>query len=483
MITSSLFVLVLLSNVPIAASNPLREGDAVATEAPRLERVELDLWNDPAFKRRFTQSYLAETDVEPTVTLIEREDMEKVRKFMSEDRLDRAVELLKNKRGPTASAVFDFTLANIHFQQEDLERAAAGYETAVEKYPKFLRAWKNLGLVRVRASDFEAALPALTKVVELGGNDALNYGLLGYAYASTGNQLSAESAYRMALLLDPSTADWKLGLLRSLFEQRRYADAAALAAAMVAEEPGRADLWMLQGNAYLGLGQPQRAAENFELVDRLGGSTPYSLNKLGDIYYNQEVFGLSAQNYLKAFELDVEAGLDPLLQSTRRLIGRGALDEARGLVARMKELAPEQGGEASEGLAAGDEDQPVLDVERHKQLLKLEARIAVAEGAGDDEARVLEEIVRLDPLDGEALILLGHHASRAQDVERAAFWFERAEGLEDFEAEARLQHGRLLVGAGRYDEALPLLRRSQALRPRDSLAEYVEEVERIAARR
>ena len=37
-----------------------------------------------------------------------------------------------------------------------------------------------------------------------------------------------------------------------------------------------------------------------------------------------------------------------------------------------------------------------------KRMLKLEARMAVAEGTGGDAVDVLEEIVSLDPLDGDA---------------------------------------------------------------------------------
>jgi len=427
------------------------------------EAAQLSVWSDPDFQRRFTESYLAETDVEPTVTLIEREDLEKVLKLRSDGRVDKAMDLLEKKRNPASSAVFDYMLAGIYFEQDDLDRAGSVYQAAVDKYPKFRRAWKNLALVRMRQNDCAGALPALTRVLELGGSDALTYGMLGFAYGTVGNQLAAESAYRMALLLDPQTRDWKTGLAYSLFEQRRYADASALLGSMISEEPDRADLWLNQGNAYLGLGEPLRAAENFEVVDRLGGSTRYSLNKLGDIYYNEGVYELASQSYLRAFALDPEQGLGQALQAARRLIARGALGESKEMLGRVQELTGKE-----------------LGMEGRKQLLRLQARIAVAEGAGDEQARVLEEIVQLDPLDGEALILLGQHAAQNEHVEQAVFFFERAANLEEFEAEAKLQHGRMLVAESRYGEALPLLRRSLTLRPRDALTDYVKEVERIA---
>ncbi len=114
----------------------------------------------PAFQRHFAESYIAETEIEPRVTADEREQMQKVLELIAADKMDEAANLLEKHGGEAASAVFDFTLANIYFQQEQLDQAAAAYEKAVEKFPKFRRAWSNLGLIRVRQGDFAKALRA-----------------------------------------------------------------------------------------------------------------------------------------------------------------------------------------------------------------------------------------------------------------------------------------------------------------------------------
>jgi Flp pilus assembly protein TadD len=95
---------------------------------------------------------------------------------------------------------------------------------------------------------------------------------------------------------------------------------------------------------------------------------------------------------------------------------------------------------------------------------------------------VLEEIVALDPLDGEALLLLGHHYAKAGESEKAMFYYERAQSLEPFEAEASVRHARILVGQQKFQEALPLLKRAQELEPREELARYLDQVERLARR-
>lgn len=104
----------------------------------------------------------------------------------------------------------------------------------------------------------------------------------------------------------------------------------------------------------------------------------------------------------------------------------------------------------------------------------------MATGAGEEEARVLEQIVALDPLDGEALILLGQYHGRRAEYERAVLQYERAAALPGFEADAKVRHAQLLAGQGRYAEALPLLRRAQQVKPRATTQQFLEQVEKVA---
>jgi tetratricopeptide (TPR) repeat protein len=451
----ALFLLASLSSVCLRAQTP--------QEPSPLSPKELAIWNDPAFKKRFAESYMAETDVEPRLDDSEREQMQSVLELISTDKVDAAMELLRVLRAGTNNAVYDFTIANLHFQKEELNQATSSYLTAVEKFPRFRRAWRNLGLIYVRHAEFDKAVPALTRVIELGGADAPTYGLLGFAYASTDNALAAESAYRMASLLDPKAMDWKMGLARSFFKQQRYPDAVALTGTMLAANPERADLWMLQANAYIGMEKPSKAAEDFEVVDRLGKSTVDSLNMLGDIYVNVELFDLAVGAYVRSLEKSPQAKPERAIRAAKALVSRNAGEEARNLMAQITRLRGE-----------------TLATEEQKDLLKLRARLAVAEGASEEEVKVLTEIVALDPLDGEALILLGQQAGRTGNPEQAVFYYERAASLEKFEADAKVRHAQLLVGQGKYQEALPLLRRAQTIKPRDNIQQYLEQIERVA---
>jgi tetratricopeptide (TPR) repeat protein len=423
----------------------------------------VSLWSDPEFQRRFTESYIAETEIEPKVTETERKQMLAVMKLVSAGKNDEAIAALQKHVNDASSAVFDFTLANIYFQNDRLDEAVPLYESAVAKHPKFRRAWRNLALIRAQQSAFDKALPALTKVVELGGGDAVTYGLLGFAYGTLEDNLAAESAYRMAIVLDPVTRDWRMGLARALFRQSRHADAAALCETLLAKEPGNADLWLLQANAYIGMGQPMRAAENYEIVDRLGRATPDSLNMLADIYVNEQLFDAAVDRYVEAMEAAPQGSPERALRASRVLAARGAATQTERLLAKVESIYGER----------------IADSDK-RDMLKLRARIAAARGATETEVKVLEEIVRVDPLDGEALILLGQYHAKANSPERAVFYFEAAAGIEKFEADAKVRHAQLLVSQSKYMEALPLLRAAQQLQPRETVQDYLEQVERIA---
>ncbi len=80
-------------------------------------------------------------------------------------------------------------------------------------------------------------------------------------------------------------------------------------------------------------------------------------------------------------------------------------------------------------------------------------------------------------------MLLGQHYSRQNEPDRAMLYSERAASIDAFEVNAKVRHAQVLVGMGRYAEAIPLLRRAQEAKPREDIARYLEQVERIAKSR
>ena len=78
---------------PVFAGAALSEGDVavVSSSASYTSSETLSVWDDPSFRRQLSMSYMAETEIEPSVTIIEREQLEEVFNLISEEEYDQAI--------------------------------------------------------------------------------------------------------------------------------------------------------------------------------------------------------------------------------------------------------------------------------------------------------------------------------------------------------------------------------------------------------
>lgn len=411
-------------------------------------------------------SYGINSEIEPGLTVEEQEYWDKIRPLVQSDP-DTALGYLEQLAAPEdSSALFDFTIGNIHSQNKRNEEAAKAFVGAVEKFPAYRRAHRNLAIVYVQNGRPKDAIRHFTRAIELGANDGLTYGLLGAAYIETEDSVPAETAFRNALLLNPDIDDWKFGLARSLLAQERFREVAALVEKMIVENPGEEKLWLLQADAFIGNKEMLQAAANFEILNRMGKADPETMTTLGHIYANEGLLGLAADAYLKAFERQENREIGDTLKAAEILLDRDGLDDTERLLGELKAMVGED-----------------LSRENQIQILRLEARVGLAKGAGEGAARLLEDVVDLDPLDGDSLIKLGEYYGRNKEYEKAYFKLERAANVEKFEADAKVRHAQFLVEQGKYREAIPLLRRAQEIKPRENVARYLEELERYTRTR
>jgi tetratricopeptide (TPR) repeat protein len=445
------FACVGLSNALLAQSFPLSENS----------------WNNPDFVKRFLGSYGVRTEVEPPALTREEGRLynEKILPPAQDGRFAEVVAELVKVITPESNANFDFTLATIYIQLDSIDDAIIHYSTAIRKFPKFLRAYKNLGFAHTRKGNHADAVTMLAKAIELGDAHGDTFGLLAYNYYNLGQYSAALDAYRMATLLNNTNIDWQIGKARALLETRRYEEAIAATDELLAKTPSDVRYWLNRVNAYIGMGQYEDAATSLEVIRRMGNAPVSSLQLLGDIYVNLGLPDLALTPYLEVVARNAPAA--EVLRLARNLADRAHHTQAERMAVAIRQR-----------------HFTAMSDQLKSSLLNLEAMLAFARGDSQQGITVLQALLEVNPLDAAALLLLAKHYASDNDAEQAAYYFERVQavGGEDQKFEAFVQHAVMLTRQNAFKPAADLLRAALRVRFEQRIATYLEAVEAAASR-
>jgi tetratricopeptide (TPR) repeat protein len=86
----------------------------------------------------------------------------------------------------------------------DLERAIAELDRATKSNPDYAAAWAHLGMAYYSRRNYEDAIPALQKAVELGANKVDYYNVLGLAHFYMAQCEQAMPLFQKSLAIDPN---------------------------------------------------------------------------------------------------------------------------------------------------------------------------------------------------------------------------------------------------------------------------------------
>ncbi|AOS43855.1 tetratricopeptide repeat protein [Lacunisphaera limnophila] len=357
--------------------------------------------------------------------------------------------------GEEASPAFEFILGNVYYAAGENEKTEASYKKAVERYPTFLRAWNNLGVLYYSTDRFADAVQAFSKSVSLGDRDPTTYGLLGYSLEKENNLVAAEVAYMQALSGDPGNADWQEGLLRLCVQGRQLARAEAIARTLIKTRPGESRFWLILANVLLTDNRRIEALTVLELAAGVGAASPDELILLGDLYAEQNLHAEALAIYTKLVPLAPATGEDKLIRLARSLAAAGRPAEAlAALQALPATLTP-----------AG----------RVTRLL-VQAQIARAAQRWAKARRDLETVLADEPMNGAALLALGAvHVGEGDDI-RAAFVFEAASRVPEATYRASLELANLELRNRNYPRSVEHLRKALSLEHTDEVADYLARV-------
>lgn len=440
-------------------------GPATTATAQRKPWSGSSIVRDPEWQARFLGSYGFLSGAEPDVKPSELEVLKEVIEVMKSSPRTAAT-VLESRTGDGSSAALDFILANLRFQNGQLPEAIDSYVLALSKFPDFRRAHKNLGLLMVQVNEFAGAIEHLARAIELGERDGRAFGLLGYCYVNQENWVAAEAAYRSAILQQPDSKDWQMGLARTLNAQEKFNEAAALFSSYLEKHPQDASAWKLQANAYLGLEQPLAAAVNLEAVRMLGQADASTLKLLGDIYMNEGVADLAKEAYLEVVATDKSGKRFDAALRAAELLHRGQAH-----------------AEAADMLAAIDRRYAKgLSNDEKLELMTLKAKVARARGDEKSAAKLLESIVEQDGTRGDALLELAkYHRGQGND-QRALLLLERAGKLEKYEYRALIERAQFEVAEREYDVAAITLRQALRIKREPRIERFLARIEDAARR-
>ncbi|WP_347440537.1 tetratricopeptide repeat protein [Rubritalea sp.] len=366
--------------------------------------------------------------------------------------------LLKNSPIFKTSAALKYNAANVSLELEQTQQAIGYYMDSIEIFPSFRRAHKNLGVAYMKAEQLKEAKEALIRAVELGDMSGPTMGLLGYCHLQNDHEASALQAYRLAQISEPTIVDWKAGIAQCLLATNQSEEALALVEEVVAARPSESSYQLLLVSVLLDLKKDLQAISVLELLHR---SEKLELNEMALL---AQLHSRSGNSRLARplFELLI-AALDPVLLPQYLNAVEIVMHNAEwSYAAELLEAVP---GEIA------------LTEKLQNRLQRLRALSLVQSGEQGAE-RLLEKVLEVDPLDGEALLLLAK-VKLKDDTTAADFYLTRAENIESVRYRALIEFGKLRASENKFSEALEKFEKADAIHSNPEQRKYISALKRM----
>lgn len=417
------------------------------------------LWKSPEFQKVVTGSYGIDSRIEPLITTDEEEYLRDGAVLLADEDREGAIDLYENASILPESPAMLFSLASLKFEEGEFEEASEFFEAALEGFPNFRDAHRNLAMALIQLDEMEKAEVALIRAVELGARDGVTLGLLGYCHLTDGDFQAALQSYRQAQITMPAEVEWKLGEARCLRELDQTELAIGLYRELLKERPTNTSLWLDLGFSHQHLGDNQAAIQALEIARTMDDLGAPSLLSLGHLYLGQSLSEEALEAYESSLTADPAISHGEAVEALRYLVDYNNYEEAKSLNGLIDAKFPDE-----------------LDAEQSR----LQALIEFETGDPEKAIMTIRKVVTEDPLDGEALLVLARFLkSQDKDIESELI-LEQAALLPDHTADANFRLGELLVERGEYKEAVEKLLKAQAINPRPFIETYLEAVRELA---
>jgi putative PEP-CTERM system TPR-repeat lipoprotein len=303
--------------------------------------------------------------------------------------------------------------------------------------PENIEARKLLAQIYLKLQSPEKAAQVLESAKASYGDDAQLDAMLGLARLESGEEEAAIALMERSLNAQPSNSTLKLDLSLAYLRSGQNEKAVALLRSLEGEDSSPRRDALLIAAAAAG-GAQAGAAE----VERAVAANPKSIPvlNLAASYFAQLHDYSRAHSYVaKALEIDPANGTS-LMNGARIQLAAGEVDAAKAMLKKAVAANP-----------------------RDSAARTALAQIAFRAGQRDEAIRILEDVRRSDAAASEPRLLLAGIYLQQNKRREADDLIREAWNAAEDKASVSSAIGRLLLQAGRYDEALPRLREAVEL--------------------
>lgn len=368
--------------------------------------------------------------------------------------------MMGEKKAP--SPAFEFILGNTYFAAGNNEKAEKLYRSAVTRFPTFVRAWNNLGILYYTSNRYPEAIECFSRSVTLGDREPKTFGLLGYCLEKTNDIVSAEMAYMQALAGDPGDSAWKEGLLRIYITGRQFGRAEPLVRSLIRERPKDTRFWMAYANLLVTEQRKLKAMALLEILTQAGLAGSPELSLLGDLYAEQGMQAEAVAIYTRLRDADVALGEQRLLRLALALSATGQRDQARAALDALPATLSEPG---------------------RIQALQVRADLLIVAQNWPEAHTVLEELITAAPMSGRAWISMGEVRTALDQLDHARLAYEAALRDETTAYRARLHLANLEVKDRHFDRAVEHLLEALKLEDNTGVRDYLARIQDLTTER
>ena len=240
----------------------------------------------------------------------------------------------------------DINLTNLHggflnrgataYQTNDLVTAKAEFEKASLALPADTIAYLYLGVVCQSLEDWECVRVNFEKMAELGSTNSAIYQSIIYAHKTIReDKATALTWARKAVEAIPSDMELRKQMVNLMIETEGIEEAKSELEALIANEPGNANLYFNLGFLNEELGDEEAALEAYRTAIEVDPDYFDAVYNLGVYYYNK-----AADTYALLNELPQDQYAERETELTEK--AKGYLNNALPLMERASLLRPEE---------------------------------------------------------------------------------------------------------------------------------------------